>query len=197
MPIHRTRIRHAGEHALPQRGTLSRVNAHAEAQLRVIRLVDGTLGSRRLRWWLFGGWALDALLGDVTRDHGDIEFWVERKDADAVLDALVGVGAMPTETQPIEESREYTIDDVMFSSAYFDRGSDDTYYRLEGRWSDWNFPVGSFGEDTGQLADLTLPVMSATGMLAMKQQYPTLRNGKPLREKDVRDIELLTRLVAQ
>jgi hypothetical protein len=161
----------------------------------VIRLVETTLGSRSLRWWLFGGWALDALLGEVTRDHGDIEFWVERKDADAVLDALARVGGMPTETQPIEESREYTIADVVISSAYFDRNSDDTY-RLEGRWSDWSFPVGSFGEDTGQLAELTVPVMSATGMLAMKQQYPTLRNGRPLREKDVRDIELLTGLAA-
>jgi hypothetical protein len=142
---------------------------------------------------LFGGWALDALLGEVTRDHGDIELWVQRKDRDAVLDALVGVGAKPTEAEPIEESREYTIGEVLFSSAYFDRGPDDTY-RLQGRWSDWSFPVGSFGEDTGQLADVRVPVMSAAGMLAMKQQYPTLRNGKPLREKDVRDITLLTEL---
>ena len=31
-------------------------------------------------------------------------------------------------------------------------------------------------------------------MLAMKEQYPTLRNGRPLREKDVRDLELLREL---
>jgi hypothetical protein len=172
------------------------VNAHTEAQLQVILLVERTLGSRSIRWWLFGGWALDALLGDVTRDHGDIEFWVERKDAGAVLDALIQVGATPTETQPVEESREYAIGDVLFSSAYFDRGPNDTY-RLQGRWSDWSFPGGSLGEDTGQLADLTLPVMSAAGMLAMKQQYPTLHNGNPLRDTDVRDIALLTLLAAR
>ena len=91
-----------------QTGTLYRVNAHTELQLQVIRSVNTTLASRSIRWWLFGGWALDALLGEVTRDHGDIEFWVERKDAIAVLDALTAVGAIPTETQPIEESREYT-----------------------------------------------------------------------------------------
>ena len=171
------------------------MNTHTEAQLEVIRLVDRTLGSHNIRWWLFGGWALDALLGDVTRDHGDIEFWVERKDSVAVLDALMGAGAMPMDTQPIEESREYTIGDVWFSSAYFDRDLDDTY-RLDGRWSDWSFPGGSFSEDTGELAGMRVPVMSAAGMLAMKQQYPTLRNGKPLREKDVRDIALLTVLAA-
>jgi hypothetical protein len=172
------------------------VNEHTGAQLHVIRLVNATLGSRCIRWWLFGGWALDALLGEVTREHGDIEFWVERIDADAVLDALVAVGATPTETQPIEESREYTIGDVLFSSAYFDRRSDGTY-GLEGRWTDWNFPVESFGEDIGRLSDMTVPVMSAAGMLAMKQQYPKLRNGKPLRKKDMRDIDLLAALTTR
>ncbi len=92
------------------------MNSESEAQLRVIRLVHTTLGGRGIRWWLFGGWALDALLGGVTRDHGDIEFWVERKDADAVVDALIEVGAVVLDTQPIEESREYLIGDVMFSS---------------------------------------------------------------------------------
>jgi len=139
--------------------------------------------------------ALDALLGGVTRDHGDIEFWVERTDAEAVVEALIAVGAAVLDTQPIEESREYLIGDVRFSSAYFDRATDGTY-RLEGRWADWSFPIESFGDNTGHLTDMTIPVMSAAGMLAMKQRYPTLRNGGPLRYQDVRDIALLSDLVA-
>ena len=39
-------------------------------------------------------------------------------------------------------------------------------------------------------------VMSAAGMLAMKQQYPQLRLGGPWRPKDIADIETLERLVA-
>ena len=66
---------------------------------------------------------------------------------------------------------------------------------MQGRWPDWNFPIRSFEGDIGQLDDMTVPVMSAAGMLAMKQQYPTLWNGKPLRDKDVRDIAILTELV--
>jgi lincosamide nucleotidyltransferase A/C/D/E len=44
---------------------------------------------------------------------------------------------------------------------------------------------------------MTIPVMSPAGMLAMKQQYPTLRNGKPLRDKDIRDIAILIELVSR
>jgi hypothetical protein len=37
--------------------------------------------------------------------------------------------------------------------------------------------------------------MGVVGLLAMKEQYPTLRNGRPLREKDASDILLLRELV--
>ena len=36
--------------------------------------------------------------------------------------------------------------------------------------------------------------MSVAGMLAMKEQFPQLRNGRPWREKDIADIAILRRL---
>jgi hypothetical protein len=39
--------------------------------------------------------------------------------------------------------------------------------------------------------------MSIAGMLAMKEQFPTLRNGRPWRDKDVSDIEVLRVLRAK
>ena len=39
--------------------------------------------------------------------------------------------------------------------------------------------------------------MSAAGMLAMKEQYPHLRNGGPWRHKDIDDIQVLRRLAAE
>jgi lincosamide nucleotidyltransferase A/C/D/E len=39
--------------------------------------------------------------------------------------------------------------------------------------------------------------MSVAGMLAMKEQYPTLVNGRPWRDKDIGDIALLRGLRAQ
>jgi hypothetical protein len=38
--------------------------------------------------------------------------------------------------------------------------------------------------------------MSVAGMLAMKEQYPHLRNGGPWRQKDIDDIKVLRRLAA-
>jgi len=39
--------------------------------------------------------------------------------------------------------------------------------------------------------------MSVSGMLAMKEQFPSLRNGGPWRQKDIDDIAILQGLVAE
>jgi hypothetical protein len=39
--------------------------------------------------------------------------------------------------------------------------------------------------------------MSAAGMLAMKEQFPRLRHGRPWREKDIADIAILRGLAGE
>src|SRR5262249_17754672 len=65
-----------------------------------------------------------------------------------------------------------------------------------GRFSDWLFPPGSFGEEPGTLDGTPVLAMSVSGMLAMKEQFPRLRNGRPWRQKDIDDIEILRALAA-
>jgi hypothetical protein len=170
--------------------------ASAQGQLLLIRRVVAVLESADVSLWLFAGWGLDALLGRITREHGDIEFWIEREQAERSQAILVEAGAVVLPTQPPNESREYTWDDVPFSTAYFDRQPDGTI-KLAGRWSDWNLPAESFGGVHGILESHSVPTMSATGMLAMKEQYPNLRNGRPWRDKDRNDIEALRALVGR
>jgi hypothetical protein len=170
------------------------MSASTERQLSLIRRVVAVVEAADLSLWLFGGWGLDARVGRITREHGDIEFWVEREEAERSKAVLVEAGAVLLPTQRLEESREYTWDGVPFSTAYFDRQPDGTI-TLDGRWSDWNLPVDSFGDAPGILDGHAVPTMSATGMLAMKEQYPNLRNGRPWRDKDREDIEALRTLI--
>ncbi len=67
---------------------------------------------------------------------------------------------------------------------------------MRGRFSDWAFPADSFGADPGRLDGVPVPAMSVAGMLAMKEQFPGLRNGRPWRDKDIEDIAVLRRLSA-
>lgn len=167
-----------------------------QAQLRLIHRVLDVLARSDVSAWLFGGWGLDARIGRITRSHGDVEFWVERSDGARSKAALVDAGSTALSTQPPEESCEFIWDDVVFSTAYFDRRADGVFAQPDGRWSDWVFPAGSFGTVPGFLDGAAVPAMSVAGMLAMKEQYPTLRNGGPWRDKDVGDIATLRSLLA-
>jgi hypothetical protein len=57
------------------------MNEQMTAQLRIIKAVLNALDAAGISAWLFGGWGLDARIGRITREHGDVEFWVERIDA--------------------------------------------------------------------------------------------------------------------
>jgi hypothetical protein len=170
------------------------MNERTRAQLRVIKAVMNALGAADIPAWLFGGWGLDARLGRITREHGDVEFWVERIHAERSKAVLVGAGATALTTQPPEESCEFIWDGADFSTAYFDRQPDGSLSQPLGRWSDWLFPQGSFGEEPGMLDGTPVLTMSVPGMLAMKEQFPHLRHGRPWRQKDIDDIEILRRL---
>jgi hypothetical protein len=172
------------------------MDERTEGQLRVIRRVIAVTQAADISAWLFGGWGLDARIGRITREHGDVEFWVERIHAERSKAVLAGAGATALTTQPPEESCEFTWDDVPFSTAYFDRQPSGSFSQVRGRWSDWLFPPGSFGAEPGSLDGTPVLAMSVAGMLAMKEQYPRLRNGRPWRQKDIDDIEILRRLAA-
>jgi hypothetical protein len=172
------------------------MNERMTAQLRIIKAVVNELDAAGISAWLFGGWGLDARIGRITREHGDVEFWVERTDAGRSKAVLVGAGATALATQPPEEACEFTWDGAQFSTAYFDRRPDGSFSQPEGRWSDWLFPPGSFSDEPGTLDGMPVLAMSVAGMLAMKEQYPRLRNGRPWRQKDIDDIKVLRRLAA-
>jgi hypothetical protein len=172
------------------------MNERSRAQLQLIHAVTSALGSAGISAWLFGGWGLDARIGHITREHGDVEFWVERVDADRSKAVLVAAGATALSTQPPTEACEFTWDGTDFSTAYFDRQPDGAFSQPDGRWSDWLFPPNSFADEAVTLAGSRVLVMSTAGMLAMKEQYPQLRKGGPWRPKDIADIETLKALVA-
>jgi hypothetical protein len=167
-----------------------------EAQLRLIKSVIAQLNAAGISAWLFGGWGLDARIGRITREHGDVEFWVERIDAERSKDVLVAAGATALLTQPPVEACEFIWDGTDFSTAYFDRQPDGAFSQPLGRFSDWLFPPGSFTDKPATLDGVPMLAMSTAGMLAMKEQFPHLRNGKPWRPKDIDDIAVLRKLLS-
>jgi phosphorylcholine metabolism protein LicD len=59
-----------------------------QIQLQIIRQVTTLLQGAAIPHWLFGGWAIDFRLGEITRIHDDIEFFIWQKDAPQIISFL-------------------------------------------------------------------------------------------------------------
>src|SRR5438309_11011134 len=102
------------------------MNERTAAQLRQIGDIHEAMAVVDVDWWLFGGWGLDARIGRITREHGDIELWVAAEDAERTRDAIVGAGLEYVPNDYPDESYEYVKDAIKSSSAFFlrnDHGS--------------------------------------------------------------------------
>ena len=49
------------------------MDSDTEAQLAVLGTLAERFATAQMRFWLRGSWAIDFLLGEVTREHGDID----------------------------------------------------------------------------------------------------------------------------
>ena len=94
--------------------------------------------------WLDGGWAVDAVLGEVTRDHADLDLIVRVDDVATMRDALAADGFELTRGEPHSNfvlgdgaGREIDVHPARFDA----RG--DGIYRME-NGDDWTFPAGGF-----------------------------------------------------
>jgi hypothetical protein len=80
----------------------------ASEQIQAIGSLDAALGSARIEYWLFGGWAVDFWVGRVTRDHDDIDAAAWRRDYDTIKRALVDMGWRHTPVENEVVGTRYT-----------------------------------------------------------------------------------------
>ncbi|MGW6281500.1 nucleotidyltransferase domain-containing protein [Kribbella sp. NPDC055071] len=74
---------------------------------RVLDLLD-LLAGKGIEVWVDGGWAVDALVGRQTRQHGDLDLGVVRPQLDAAVEALGTVGYELTDARYVEVTVQLT-----------------------------------------------------------------------------------------
>jgi len=68
-------------------------------QLSAIADLAGWASEVGIPLWLRGGWAVDFALGEITRPHEDIDWFIDVADAERVREHLVHEGWAVTRTQ--------------------------------------------------------------------------------------------------
>ena len=152
----------------------------AESVLEILALLDAAA----VEVWLDGGWGVDALLGEQTRSHDDLDVIVDVRDAPKLEQALVTAGfarkpgGTPTGFVLVDSlGREVDVHAIRFD----DRGHG-RFQLADGR--EWPFPPSAF-RGQGRVAGREARCLSAEAQVQCHGQ------GYTPTEEDLRDMELL------
>ncbi len=148
----------------------------------LIRIVD-LLERAGVTVWIDGGWGVDALLGEQTREHDDIDLVVELVHVPSLIAALTSdgyelvAGSSPTSFVLVDAvGRQVDVHPVVF-----DEEGGGVYRMEDGR--DWIYPAAGFG-GRGLVGGRTVRCLTA-------EVQVLVHDGYELADKDYRELRLL------
>jgi hypothetical protein len=163
----------------------------AERQLGLVAEVAATAVDLAVPVWLRGGWAMDFFLGEVTRDHVDIDWFAWATDAAAVQAGLLGRGYQPVGDWPREQQLDVAKDGEELSFAWLAEDEAGRVVVGGGPWAGKPWPAGMLDAAPGRIGPVQCPIISAAAQIEIKQMMPVWVPGRPRRAKDARDIARL------
>jgi hypothetical protein len=164
---------------------------HESEQLALIDELHGALGRMGVRYWLFGGWAVDFHVGRITREHSDIDIAVWLPDLGKAREALYGCGWSPLRESEANGFAEFERGSIRLDLTWIERvpttGSVVTpLAEGSGAW-----PDGSFEDDVAELAGIRAHVVSLASLITDKSDSSIEASSA---WKDRADVSVLTRL---
>jgi lincosamide nucleotidyltransferase A/C/D/E len=133
--------------------------------------VIAALQERNLWVWIDGGWGVDALLGEVTRPHEDVDLVVELGALGAVFECLSSLGFSVTEDfSPVRvvlrspEGRQVDLHPVTFDE-------DGTGWQVGAAPDGSDCPYPAAGFTVGRIMDVAVPCLSAELQLEHHSGY--------------------------
>jgi lincosamide nucleotidyltransferase A/C/D/E len=148
---------------------------------QVVELLDFFDGVG-LRVWVAGGWAVDAVIGRQTREHGDLDLAMDATQLERLMAVLGERGFVVTEDW-LPSRVELTAEDgrrVDLHPVLFRADGSGLQAGLDG--PGFEYPADAFA--SGTIDGRTVPCLSVAQQLRFREGYPP-------RDVDVHDIALL------
>jgi hypothetical protein len=163
-------------------------------QFELIHEFASLAGECGVEWWLRGGWALDFLLGRVTRAHEDIDLFIWAADAAKLLPRLKDKGYQEIGGPPPEQQRNLVKNGEEFHMTLIEE-NELGVVTAGGRWANVPWPKGMLDGPIGQIGDIRCRLISPEAQLWAKEEAPHALSHAP-RDQDHADIALLRQALA-
>jgi hypothetical protein len=166
----------------------------SERSARQLRLIGETVEISKalgVEVWLRGGWAMDFFIGEVTRDHVDIDWFAWAEDAPALTEGLLRSGYAPLSGPPADQQLDFCKQGVESSFALLSKDRFGRVVVAGGPWAGEVWPEGMLDASVGCIGVLRCRIISPRAQIEIKQMMPVWVPGRPRRRKDTEDITRL------
>jgi Aminoglycoside-2''-adenylyltransferase len=165
-----------------------------DTQLRLIDELVHVLADAEVDFWLRGGWALDFHLGEVTREHDDVDLVAWLADGERIRALLGPLGyvhaPLPNDRPELGLRLRKDSEEVAFVFVERTKGG----ALVTRGYEQWPWPDAMLEEPPRTLGGTSCRVLTAHALLDEKETYLDW-SGRPPRPKDLESSELLRRLV--
>ncbi|WP_260288546.1 nucleotidyltransferase domain-containing protein [Peribacillus aracenensis] len=160
----------------------------SKSQLKIIRELNEICLSLNIDLWLRGGWAIDFLLGKITRSHSDIDLvtWIQHREH--LEQALVNDGF---QLMPVSEFQTDFLKNNVDVSFVFVRYSDNGDIVANG-FPEWVWRKDALPMEPYNLRGISMNVLNPYQLLEEKKVYEQ-GTGRTLRPKDLKSMEIIKR----
>jgi|SRR5690625_3336945 len=163
----------------------------AQRQLATIAEFSAAARMAKRSVWLRGGWAVDFILGRISRPHRDVDWFAQSKDADVLVDLLRQLGWTEVASAPAEQQRDLVKGDLDFGIALI-RLEDGKPCVAGGPFAGEPWPDTMISDARHcQLHGVEADVISIEAQIEIKTMTPTWVPHLARRQKDLTDIMLL------
>lgn len=148
-------------------------------------------GAHDAELWIRGGWAMDFFLGEITRDHEDIDWFAWKGDAGALAEALLVHGYQPVPGPPPDLQLDFAKDGLESSFTFLDRDTAGHVVVAGGPWAGAPWPEKMLDAGPGRIGDLQCAIVGPQAQIEIKRMMPVWDPSRPRRPKDAEDIARL------
>lgn len=134
---------------------------------------------------------MDFFLGEVTRDHRDIDWFAWAGDAPALGEALTRRGYQRVPGLPAEQQLDFLMDGEDLSVNLLRRDETGRVVVGGGPYAGAPWPDGMLDPHTGRIGEVACPIINPRTQVEIKQMMPVWVPGSPRRPKDLEDIARL------
>lgn len=162
-------------------------------QLRVIIDIDELAAEQCLGAWLCGGWAVDFVLGEITREHANVDWFVRAEDAGRLVDSMVDAGYQLV-MRPATPGRQLSLvlDGVEVDIGLLAGGPGGRVVVAGGGpWAGREWPESLLDGSVGRIGRVRCPIISPAAQIEIKRTMPVWAPGLRRRDKDDADIARL------